>query len=1301
MAVDSARAKSLFLVASDLSDPVERAAYLDRECGDDAELRGRVEALLRANDASPLPPPATEDATIDSEPGRPVRGGTDLPTSEPDLDPPPVSITADFDSTALPNALIAGRYTLQQKIGEGGMGEVWVAKQSEPVKRKVALKLIKPGMDSRAVLQRFEQERQALAMMDHPNIAKVLDAGMTPNGQPFFVMELVNGLPLNKFCDELKLTPRERLELFVPICQAVQHAHQKGIVHRDLKPANILITMIDGKPVPKVIDFGVAKATWGKLTDESMSTQFGSVVGTLEYMSPEQAGFSGEDIDTRSDIYSLGVILYELLTGLRPIDAKRLRNAALTEMIRIIREEEPSKPSTRLSTDQALPSLAALRQTEPRKLMKLLRGELDWVVMKCLEKHRERRYETASGLARDIQRYLADEAVEARPPSAGYRISKFVRRHKGQVIAASLVLLAVLGGLAAVAAVQTVANARLAASLTRETNAKTALNTANEKLVESRAAVEARYDLAVRAIETFHTGVSEEFLLKEDKFKALRDRLLNSASDFYGRLGALLGKETDPASRRALAQANFKVAELTRKVGRKEAALAAHRAVLALREELAADPAADALAKIDVGRSLTAAADLLKSTGKTDEAGATYRKAEALLADLALRSAAAPAARAALADCRSSLGGLLSATGKSADALEAYRLARADQEALAAAPGATNEARRGLAHTIYSIGVLLSNTGKPREAEAEYRKTIAIQQKLVDDNPAVTQFRSDLAGSHNDLGIVLSATGKPSEAEAEYRTAIAIQQKLAEDNPAVTQFHSRLAGSHNNLGLVLSATGKRSEAETEYREAIAIQQKLAAENPAASQFRVFLANHHHNLGVLLSATGKPREAEAEYRTAIVLYQKLADDNPAVTQFRGRLANSRNNLGLVLSATGKPREAEAEYRTAIAIQQKLAYENPTVTEIHSSLAGSRNNLGLVLSATGKSREAEAEFRKAIAIQQKLVDDNPSVTDFRSNVADSHADFGWALSAAGKLSEAEAEYRKAIAIQQKLADDNPVVIQFRGSLAGSHNSLGLLLSRKDKSSEAETEYRKALALRQKLADDYPAVTSYQRNLADSLLTIGWLLAQTGKTGEAIGYNMQEEGIRQKLADAASATPADRDSLANCQTNIADVLRRSRKLDEALAACTRAVAVREPLVQAHADVSDYRAGLGETYLRLGQVRYDQVNLAEAAAGFSRACALYEGVKSLSGEHTFLLACCRAGLAALAGRPGSGISLAEGANHAEKAISLLRQAVANGYRKPDAYRTDTALDPLRKREDFKKLIDELEKPSPAKPEQ
>ena len=363
-----------------------------------------MRALLAAHEESggPLEKPAVDPvATVAAI----ERDSGSAPTGEFSSSPPDSSVpveaggpTREYRGAYAEGVVIADRYILLEKIGEGGMGEVWVAKQTEPVKRKVALKLIKTGMDSRAVLQRFEQERQALAMMDHPNIARVLDGGMTPSGQPFFVMELVNGLPLTQVLRRGQADAHERLELFVPICQAVQHAHQKGIVHRDLKPANILVTIIDGRPVPKVIDFGVAKAIGGKLTDESMSTQFGAVVGTLEYMSPEQAGFSGEDIDTRADIYSLGVILYELLTGLRPIDAKRLKKAALTEMIRIIREEEPSKPSTRLSTDESLPSLAALRQTEPRKLMSLLRGDLDWVVMKCLEKQRDRRYETANGL---------------------------------------------------------------------------------------------------------------------------------------------------------------------------------------------------------------------------------------------------------------------------------------------------------------------------------------------------------------------------------------------------------------------------------------------------------------------------------------------------------------------------------------------------------------------------------------------------------------------------------------------------------------------------------------------------------------------------------------------------------------------------------------------------------------------------------------------------------------------------------------------------------------------------------------
>jgi WD40 repeat protein/serine/threonine protein kinase len=403
MPADSARAKSLFLNASDLAEPAERAAYLDRECGDDHALRARVEALLHAHEASVGATDARTLAFIPTTPYRPLTEG--------------------------PGTKI-GPYKLLQEIGEGGMGVVYMAEQEEPVRRKVALKIIKPGMDSQEVIARFEAERQALAMMDHQNIARVLDAGTTASGRPYFVMELVHGVPITKFSDDNKLTLRERLALFVPVCQAIQHAHQKGIIHRDVKPSNVLVTMYDDKPVPKVIDFGVAKAIEQRLTEKTMFTRFGALVGTLEYMSPEQAEMNAFGVDTRSDIYSLGVLLYELLTGTPPLAGRRLRTAAFDEMLRLIKEEEAPRPSMRLSSSQDLPKIAALRKTEPARLSKLVRGEIDWIVMKCLEKNRSRRYDTASALARDVERYLADETVEACPPSTRYRVTKFARKYK-------------------------------------------------------------------------------------------------------------------------------------------------------------------------------------------------------------------------------------------------------------------------------------------------------------------------------------------------------------------------------------------------------------------------------------------------------------------------------------------------------------------------------------------------------------------------------------------------------------------------------------------------------------------------------------------------------------------------------------------------------------------------------------------------------------------------------------------------------------------------------------------------------
>jgi WD40 repeat protein/serine/threonine protein kinase len=419
MAASLPDVESILCAAIEITTSEECEVYLRRACGGNEELRQRVEKLLAAH----------------------FQAGNFLEPPAPTLEPATDQAIQEGPGTVI------GPYKLLQQIGEGGMGVVFRAEQGRPVQRQVALKIVKPGMDTRQVIARFTAEQQALALMDHPNIARVFDAGTTDSGRPYFVMELVIGVPVTDYCDRERLTPQRRLELFIPICHALQHAHQKGIIHRDLKPSNVLVALYDGRPVPKVIDFGVAKATGPPLTERTMLTEFGQVVGTLEYMSPEQAELNQLDVDTRSDIYSLGVLLYELLTGTTPFERKRLKAVAFLELLRVIREVEPPKPSTRLSTTEALPSIAANRSLEPKKLSGMLRGDLDWIVMKALEKDRSRRYETANALSRDLQRFLADEPVEASPPSTAQRLKKFVRRNKGTVVVAMVVIGALVAGI--------------------------------------------------------------------------------------------------------------------------------------------------------------------------------------------------------------------------------------------------------------------------------------------------------------------------------------------------------------------------------------------------------------------------------------------------------------------------------------------------------------------------------------------------------------------------------------------------------------------------------------------------------------------------------------------------------------------------------------------------------------------------------------------------------------------------------------------------------------------------------------
>src|SRR5215469_11056071 len=559
--------REIFDAARQIAAPDQRRLYLSRACADDGALLARLEALLRVYD---------EDITFLESPAVPrsaraVREG--------------------------PGTRI-GPYELIEVLGEGGFGIVFVAEQREPVRRLVALKIVKPGMDTREVVARFEAERQALAMMDHPNIARVFDGGTTESGRPYFVMELVKGVPITQYCQEHELSPRDRLHLMATVCQSAQHAHQKGVIHRDLKPTNVLVAAYDGLPVPKIIDFGVAKALGERLTDRTPLTNFGGIVGTLEYMSPEQAEFSAHDIDTRADIYSLGVLLYELLTGTTPLTRERLKQAGMSEALRLIREEEPPKPSSRLSELQRVRGqISAQRKLEPERLTRDLRGDLDWIVMKALEKDRDRRYQTANGLARDIERYLNDEPVEACPPSARYRLRKLLRRHRGPAVAVCTVLAVLVGG----------------------------ITTTSWGFLSARAAqghAEENFELAKDAVDDYLNKVTEDPELKRTNFNSLRKKLLESAVPFYQRL--VERKPGDAAQEAARGRAYGRLGVLRGQIGEAAEALADFEQMLAIFAKLSAEFPAVPQYRESLADARNSLALLLARLGKRHEAQAAH-----------------------------------------------------------------------------------------------------------------------------------------------------------------------------------------------------------------------------------------------------------------------------------------------------------------------------------------------------------------------------------------------------------------------------------------------------------------------------------------------------------------------------------------------------------------------------------------------------------------------------------------------------------------------------------------------------
>ena len=866
------RERAIFMAALDFESASSQADFIERECGGDETLKARVEALLHSHRAAGS---FLHDQPLVGQPSDPVEA---TPGAEG------------------PGTLI-GSYKLLERIGEGGFGVVYMAEQLKPVRRKVALKIVKPGMDTRQVIARFEAERQALAIMDHANIAKVLDGGVSPSGRPYFVMDLIKGVPVTEFCDQNQLPARRRLELFITVCHAVQHAHQKGIIHRDLKPSNVLITQHDTTPVVKIIDFGVAKALGQVLTDKTLFTGFAQMLGTPLYMSPEQAGQSGLDVDTRSDIYSLGVLLYELLTGSTPFDGERFKTATFDEIRRIIREEEPLKPSSRVSAArETLKSISAQRQTEPAKLTKLLKGDIDWIVMKALEKDRTRRYETANAFAEDLEHYLSGEPVKARPPSTTYRVRKFVRRNQGWLFAAGVIGLACLLVVGSFGWI-----------LRDRESRRTAVNRELELSTQEAGEARTRALLVVRDPGDWERALGEALAAfkRAEVIASQNPALLNSAMS--GRIAAMRGTLAGDLKDRRFAELvdeiRLGVSDTYVDTGEygffnKEMAFPKLRDAIEEYFGLALGTAGkdEVLRLIEkrpqpIQEILINALSECRQVAPKDEQPAIAWLTSVI--DAAETDPWQERARGALA-ARDWAGLERMLTGEQAASKPAARLLRL----VALVPAEEKEAtinllrRIQIVHpddfwTTYSLGLEIHRLYQWDEALRYLTTAVALRPRS--------------AGAQFQLGIALRDKGRWDEAIDRHREALRL-------NPKNTLCRRELA-------LVLKLKGNLDEAITEFREVLRL-------NPSSF-------NAHANLSGTFEQQGRLVEAEAEAREAIRL-------RPGYASHHGR-------LGVILFRQGRHAEAETELRQAL--------------ELHPALPAYRLNLINVLLAQGKTAEAK--------------------------------------------------------------------------------------------------------------------------------------------------------------------------------------------------------------------------------------------------------------------------------------------------------------------------------------------------------
>jgi serine/threonine protein kinase/tetratricopeptide (TPR) repeat protein len=850
--------------------------------------------------------PPSEALTESDAPSQQGRGSAAQNGHVAGPDPSPKeSAPLSFPSAERPGGRI-GPYKLIEQLGEGGCGIVYLAEQEHPVRRRVALKVIKPGMDSKEFLARFEAERQALALMDHPNIAKVLEAGATENGRPYFVMEWVKGSRITQHCDTARLSTRERLHLFVQVCHAIQHAHQKGIIHRDIKPSNVMVSMQDGVAVPKVIDFGIAKATTGQpLTDKTIFTAFEQFIGTPAYMSPEQAAGNWLDVDTRTDIYALGVLLYELLTGKTPFDTKRLLARGLEEIRRIIREEEPPRPSTKLSTldPSEQTEIASRRQAEAPKLLGAIRGDLDWIVMKSLEKERARRYESASGLGLEIERFLHDEPVTARPPTKLYRLQKLARRNKVAVTAALTVTAALVLGLG----LSTWLFVQERTALKKETLARERATTAEQK---ARKESSTRQQFA-QFLQDMLQGVGPSVALGRDT-TLLREILDKTAS----RIPTDLKDQSEVATllRITLGTVYLEAAEYP-------------KAETMFREAIAAQRALPPNDRSSLATCLSDLAVVLGMQSKLVEAEASIKEAVAMHSQLPGND------NREWARELNALGVALRDRGKLAEAAQAL------SDAVALLKKQYPDGSLDLAVALHELGFVFRDQGNFADAQHLIQEAIDMRNKIAPDGgPDMIKFQ-------NSLAIVLRDQGYSAQAEGIYRAAMTNALKVF--GPT----HPYIAALLNNISSVLCDQSKPAEAEVLSRQALEIQRK------SSTNENLSLTTCLNNLGATLRNQGKLPEAEAIFQESLDIRRRLLGAEHSSLVYSLRL------LAEVVRKQDKLPQAELLIGEALAMQEKL------LPETHPDLGNALSEYADILIDQEKFAEAEVPARRSLALGEK--------------------------------------------------------------------------------------------------------------------------------------------------------------------------------------------------------------------------------------------------------------------------------------------------------------------------------------------